>query len=46
LGTFNAPDIFGALPQICASTQSCLGPLWTISLTSRLVFFCDMHCQL
>jgi hypothetical protein len=25
--TFNAADIFGTLPQICASTQSCLGTL-------------------
>ena len=27
---------FGTLPQICASTQSCHGALWTISSTSLL----------
>ena len=36
LGTFNAAYIFGTLPQICASTQSCLGALQTIPLTSWL----------
>ena len=29
---------FGTLPQICASTQSCLGALWPIPLTSWLGF--------
>ena len=29
---------FGTLPQICASTQSCLGALRTIPSTSWLVF--------
>ena len=46
LGPFNAADIFGTLPQICASTQSCLGALRTIPLTSWLGFCSDMHCQL
>ena len=46
LGTFNAANIFGTLPQICASTQSCLWALRTIPLTSWLGFCSDMHCQL
>ncbi|XP_055749408.1 small nuclear ribonucleoprotein Sm D1 isoform X1 [Salvelinus fontinalis] len=37
---------FGTLPQICASTQSCLGALRTIASTSWLGFHSDMHCQL
>ena len=37
---------FAALPQICASTHSCLGALRTICLTSWLGFCSDMHCQL
>ena len=32
-------NFFGTLPQICASTQSCLGALRTITSTSWLVFF-------
>ena len=35
---------FGTLSQICASTQSCLGALRTIPLTSWLVFFCSVNC--
>ena len=35
---------FGTLPQICASTQSCLRALRTIPSTSWLGFFSDMHC--
>ena len=46
LGTFNAAETFGTLPQICASKESCLGALWTISSTSLLDFCSDMHCQL
>ena len=46
LGTFKAADIFGILPQICASTQSFLGALRTIPSTSWLGFCSDMHCQL
>ena len=34
---------FGVLPQICASTQSCLGPLRTISSTSWPGVCSDMH---
>ena len=30
-------NVFGTLPQICASTQSCLGALQTIPSTSWLV---------
>jgi hypothetical protein len=45
LGTFNSTYIFGTLPQICASTQSCLEALQTIPLTSWLGFCSDMHCQ-
>ena len=37
---------FGTLLQICASTQSCLGPLRTIPSTSWLGFCSDMHYQL
>ena len=37
---------FLALHQICASTQSCLGALRTIPLTSWLGFCSDMNCQL
>ena len=36
---------FGTLPQICASTQTCLGCLRTIPSTSLLGFCSDMHCQ-
>jgi hypothetical protein len=32
--------------QICDSTQSCQGALWTIPSTSWLGFCSDMHCQL
>ena len=46
LGIFNAADIFWCLPQICASTQSCLEALQTIPSTSWLGFCADMHCQL
>ena len=35
-----------SFPQICASTQSCLGALQTILSTSWLGFCSDMHCQL
>ena len=35
----------GTLPQICASTQSCLWALRTIPSTSGLRFCSDMHCQ-
>ena len=38
--------VIGTLPQICASTQSCLGALLTIYSTSWLGFCSDMHCQL
>ena len=38
LRTFNAANIFGTLPQVCALTQSCLGALRTIPSTSRLGF--------
>ena len=38
--------LFGTLPQICASTQSCLGALRTIPSTPWLGFSSDMHCQL
>ena len=37
---------FGTLPQICVSTQCCLGALRTIPSTSWLGFCSDMHCQL
>jgi hypothetical protein len=37
---------FGTLPQICASTQSCLRALRTIPSTSWLGFCSDVHCQL
>jgi hypothetical protein len=37
---------FGTLPQICVSTQSCLGALRTIRPTSWLGFCSDMYCQL
>ena len=46
LGTVNAAAIFCTLPQICASTQSCLGALRTIPSTSWLGFCSDTHCQL
>ena len=46
LGTFNAVDIFGILPHICASTQSCLSTLRTIPSASWFGFCSDMHCQL
>jgi hypothetical protein len=36
----------GTLPQICASTQSCLRALQTIPSTSWLGYCSDMHCQL
>ena len=32
--------------KICDPTQSCLGALRTIPLTSRLGFCSNMHCQL
>ena len=38
---------FGTLPQICASTQSCLGALRTILLTPVACFFsltCTVNC--
>jgi hypothetical protein len=35
---------FCIFPQICASTQSCLGALRTIPSTSWLGFCSDMHC--
>ena len=38
--------VFSTLPQISASTQSCLGALWAIISTSWLGFCSDMHCQL
>ena len=37
---------FGTLPQICASTQSCLRALGTIPSTLWLGFCSDMHCQM
>ena len=37
---------FDTLPQICASTQACLGALRTIPSTSWLGFCSDIHCQL
>ena len=37
---------FGTLPQICASTQSCLGALLRIHSTSWLGFCSDIDCQL
>ena len=39
-------ECFGNLPQICASTQSCLGGIWEILSTSWLVFFltCTVNC--
>jgi hypothetical protein len=46
LETFNAAEMFGTLPYIFASTQSCLGALQTIHSTSWLGFCSDMHCQL
>ena len=33
-------------PQICTSTQSGLGALWTVPSTSWIGFFSDMQCQL
>ena len=44
--TIEPKKCFGMLPQICASTQPCLGAIWTIPLTSWLGFCSDMHCQL
>ena len=38
LGTINAAEMFWSLPQICASTQSCLGALRTIPSISWLGF--------
>jgi hypothetical protein len=38
--------LFCSLPQTCASTQSCLGALRPIPLTSWLDFCSDMHCRL
>ena len=46
MGTINAAEVFGSLPQICASTQFSLGALWTIPSTSWLGFCSDMHGQL
>ena len=46
LGPSMLQTFFGTLPQICASTQSCLGALQTIPLASWLGFCSDMHCQL
>jgi hypothetical protein len=46
LGLSMQQTFFATLPQICASTQSCLGALRGIPLTSWLDFFLDMHCQL
>jgi hypothetical protein len=45
--TYNVAEFFeGTLPQISASTQSCVRALWTIPSTSLLGFWSDMHCQL
>ena len=38
LGPFNAAECFVTLPQICASTQSCLGALRTLPSTSWFGF--------
>ena len=47
LGDLQCCRIFvSTFPQICASTQSCLRALQTISSTSWLGFCSDMHCQL
>ena len=46
LGPSMLQTCFGTLPQICASTQSCLGALCKIPSTSWLGFCSDMHCQL
>ena len=42
LGTFNAAETFGTLPQICASTQYCLRALRTILSTSWLDHLWDL----
>ena len=39
-------ELFFSLPQICTSTQSCLGCLRTIPSNSWLGLCSDMHCQL
>lgn len=46
LGTFNAADFVCSLPQIYASTQSCLWALQAVPSTSWLGFSSHMHCQL
>ena len=46
LGPSTLQKCLRTLPQICASTQSCLGALQTIPLTSWLGFGSDIHCQL
>ena len=43
LGPSMLQTFFGTLPQICVSTQSCLGALRTIPSTSCLGFCSDMH---
>ena len=46
MGLSTLQTFCGTLRQICASTQSCLGALRTIPITSLLGFCSDIHCQL
>ena len=43
LGNLQCRGFFFCLPQICASTQSCLWALQTVPSTSWLGFCSDMH---
>ena len=46
LGNLQCSRILCSLPQICASTLSCLWALQAVPSTSWFVFRSDMHCQL
>lgn len=46
LATISTAECFHSLPQVCASTQSCLWALQAVPLTSWLGFYSDVHCQL